>query len=80
MKALILLSTALLVTASKYEFPEEWHLWKAEHFKSYENEKEELQRHVVWLSNREYINQHNNHADVFGYTLRMNRFGDMVQL
>lgn len=80
MKALIALLAALLVTrASGYEFPEEWHLWKAQHSRSYESTREELQRHVTWLSNKEYIEQHNKHADLFGYTLRMNQFGDMVK-
>ena len=60
------------------EFPPEWHAWKATHDISYENEYEEQKRHVVWQSNQEYIDQHNKYEEQFGYTLEMNKFGDMV--
>ena len=56
----------------------EWHQWKAEHGKSYESEREELERHLVLLSNREYINAHNKRAESIGFTLSMNQFGDKV--
>lgn len=78
MRLLFLLSLVLLATAAKYKYPAEWHLWKATHNKGYESEDEELQRHINWLSNKEYIEQHNKHADLFGHTLAMNQFGDMV--
>ena len=60
-------------------FPKDWHVWKGEHSKSYQDLQEELSKHLVWLGNREYINQHNQFSHVFGYTLKMNRFGDMVR-
>ena len=66
--------------AANVSFPPEWHLWKTEHGKSYKNTKEELSKHLVWLDNQEYINQHNKYADVFGYTLKINRFGDLVSM
>ena len=62
----------------QYQHPEEWDLWKTEHGKSYESQREELERHLVWLSNREYINGHNANSDIFGFTLSMNHFGDIV--
>ena len=62
----------------KFQFVEEWSLWKGEHDKSYGSQLEELERHLVWLSNRKYIEQHNANAHLFGFTLRMNHFGDMV--
>ena len=62
----------------KYESVEEWKLWKSTHKKSYQSNKEELERHLVWLSNKEYIEQHNAYADIFGFTLAMNQFGDLV--
>ena len=65
-------------TARPERFSEEWHLWKSEHEKSYKDEMEELERHSIWLSNKEYIEQHNIRSDVFGYTLKMNMFGDLV--
>ena len=72
----------LVVAAAKvqYEFAEEWSLWKSQHGKSYQSELEELERHLVWLSNKKYIESHNNNAEVFGYTLAMNNFGDLVSL
>ena len=79
MKLLVLLSTlTLAAAAAKFEFREEWNLWKAQHGKSYNEEREELERHIVWLSNKKYIEHHNDNADIFGFTLRMNQFGDLV--
>ena len=69
---------AIVLCEAQYHHQEEWHLWKAEHGKSYESERKELERHLVWLSNREYINAHNANSDVFGFTLAMNHFGDIV--
>ena len=67
-----------LTAALNCQFAEEWHSWKDSYGKSYTSELEELERHSVWLSNRKYIEEHNTHADVFGYTLAMNHFGDVV--
>ena len=80
MGLLVTMSTAIL--QSKYAFVEEWQLWKSDHGKKYDSQREELDRHLVWLSNREYIQQHNVNAKagVFGYTLALNRFADMVKL
>ena len=77
----ILVCSVLLAVVTcevQYQHPEEWQLWKTEHGKSYESQREELERHLVWLSNREYINAHNANSDVFGFTLSMNHFGDIV--
>lgn len=41
--------------------------------------QDELERHIVWLSNRKYIEEHNRNSGTFGYTLAMNQFGDMVR-
>ena len=89
---LVLHGVCILVILSCYEawgkgtkdfgsvtFPLEWHLWKSDHGKSYGNLKEELSKHLVWLGNKEYINQHNKYSHVFGYTLKMNHLGDMVR-
>ena len=63
----------------KFEFVEEWQLWKARHSKIYDTEILELERHLTWLSNKKYIEQHNANSHIFGFTLAMNRFGDMVR-
>ena len=74
-------SLAVLCRAAvqiRYEFVEEWRLWKTKHGKAYETQPVELERHLVWLSNRKYIESHNSNADIFGYNLAMNSFGDLV--
>jgi len=82
MKLLVLLSTvclaAVAAAAAKFEFLEEWEMWKEQHGKGYQSEREELERHLIWLSNKQYIDQHNANSDIFGFTLAMNHFGDMV--
>lgn len=75
----VLLSVvAVCVAELHYEFKEEWRLWKTDHGKSYRTDMEELERHLVWVSNKKYIEAHNANVEVFGYTLAMNSFGDMV--
>ena len=79
MNLLVFLSLiGLAASAAHYEFLEEWNLWKGQHGKSYGCQQEELEKHIVWLSNKKYIEQHNANAHIFGYTLAMNQFGDLV--
>jgi len=75
MKVVFLL--ALVGVALAFDFPEEWEVWKQEHNKKYGSEEEELHRHITWQSNKKYIDGHNEHSDAFGFTLKMNEFGDM---
>ena len=77
---LALLATAVSTAQISLQHPEEWLQWKSQHGKSYDSQRHELERHLVWLSNREYINAHNKNADIFGFTLAMNHFGDMVRI
>ena len=72
------LAVAVRSGSPRYELREEWNLWKSKHGKSYESEYLELERHLVWLSNKEYIDQHNANSDIFGFTLAMNHHGDLV--
>ena len=51
-----------------------------QHGKQYDTDEEELSRQIVWEANRNYVQNHNEHADVFGFTLAMNEFADMVKL
>ena len=73
-----LLGLALAASVPHYQFVEEWSMWKGQHQKTYENDLEELNSHVVWLSNKKYIEAHNQNAHVFGFTLAMNHFADLV--
>ena len=68
----------LVLAKPKIQYPREWHSWKAEHGIAYKDDHEELGRHIVWLSNQKYIDEHNKYSDHFGFTLKMNKFGDMV--
>ena len=80
MKIIFVLPILLVaVASSSLEYGEEWDLWKAQHGKWYQSLGEERERHRVWLTNREYIEQHNANADYHGYTLALNHFGDLVQ-
>lgn len=65
---------------AKLKHVDEWFEWKQRHDKSYDSTLEELERHLIWLSNRKYIEQHNANAKVFGFTLSMNHLGDMVRI
>ncbi len=72
------LGLALSIRLPQYEYVEEWNLWKNQHSKSYETEVEELDNHLIWLSNKKFIELHNANSHIFGYKLAMNHFGDMV--
>ena len=61
------------------ELSKEWEQWQTEHGKRYLDVREMVERHIVWASNREYIEQHNKNALLLGYSLRMNQFGDLVK-
>ena len=63
---------------AKFESLEEWNAWKGYHGKTYQSEMEEIEKHIVWLSNKEYVDQHNANAHIFGFNLDMNHLGDMV--
>ena len=70
------LSTEVSRSARQYGL--EWWGWRKQHNKHYVNSQEELERYVVWRSNTAYINSHNVYADRFGFSLAMNKYGDMV--
>lgn len=63
-----------------FEAVEEWHLWKATHGKSYTSNLEELEKHIVWRSNKAYIEQHNINAKrgIYSYEVKLNHLADLV--
>lgn len=77
MRTVFVLIIGLAAVTTAFEFPAVWNAWKAEHGKNYRSVKEELYRHIIWQSNLKYVDEHNAHADKFGYTLKMNKFGDL---
>lgn len=62
----------------KFRYEQEWGKWKLTNDRNYTSELEELERHLIWLSNKVYIDQHNANAHIFGFTLAMNHLGDLV--
>ena len=62
-----------------YQFPEQWEAWKTQHGKNYSSQLEDLDRHLVWLSNKKFIESHNANEDYFGFALGMNSLGDLVR-
>lgn len=58
----------------------EWFAWKRQHQRNYTSDFEELERYIIWRSNKLYVHYHNKYADTFGYTLRLNQFGDLVSM
>ena len=76
--AVTLCLVAISTATPTYQLSHEWHAWKSKHRKSYISNAEELERHLIWLSNKKYIEGHNANNNVFGYSLSMNQFGDMV--
>ena len=48
------------------------------HSKSYPDSDEESSRYNTWRANKDLIDRHNQHADLLGFTLEMNKFGDLV--
>lgn len=79
----LLLCVCLTAQASsigaKFKLVDEWNNWKSFHGKDYVSEKQELEKHITWLSNKEYIDQHNANAHIYGFTLGLNHMGDMVR-
>ena len=51
--------------------------WPQKHGKVYPSELEELRRYTIWQSKKAFVEEHNRHADKFGYTLAVNKFSDM---
>ena len=58
----------------------EWLQWKNQHQKSYRSEREERKKHSVWLTNREFVSNHNSNWEEHGYSLSLNQFADLVRI
>lgn len=64
--------------AALFKHAEEWSNWKLKHVKTYATSLDELERHMIWLSNKKFIDHHNANSHIFGFTLAMNHLGDVV--
>jgi cathepsin L len=68
-----------LLLAVAYSSPlAEWEAWKAQFSKKYSSDLEELTRMNTFISNKAYIDSHNQNKDKFGFDLAMNEFGDLT--
>ena len=68
-----------LLLAVAYSSPlAEWEAWKAQFSKKYSSDLEELTRMNTFISNKAYIDSHNQNKDKFGFDLAMNEFGDLA--
>lgn len=76
MKVLVVLACAIAI-ATAFDYTAEWELWKKGNGKEYETETIELARHTIWESNKNYVDNHNQHKEKFGFSLEMNEFSDM---
>lgn len=56
----------------------QWKLWKATHSREYGTPLAEIHRLSIWLSNRRYVEKHNEQAHQHGFKLKINSFGDLV--
>ena len=74
----ILLATTVSIPSTSLDITPEWNSWKTQHGKIYPSLMEEQDRHRIWLSNKEFIEEHNMNADYHGYSLTLNHFGDLV--
>ena len=65
----------------RYEALQEWELWKGEHGKRYDSMLEELERHIVWSSNRAFVEQHNINArmGMYSFEVKLNHLADLVR-
>ena len=73
---LVALAAAAAVTG--FQHTEEWEAWKKEHGRVYESDEIEHRRHAIWEKKMKFIEEHNANADETGFTVEMNKFGDMV--
>ena len=79
MNILILLCGITLVAGTNYELAKEWNSWKDAHGKRYDTSGEEQKRLSIWLANKRQVDRHNTEAEIHGFTLAMNVFGDLVR-
>ena len=77
MKLLLVLALVALA-AAKFEYTQEFQDWKVKYNKVYETKETELERQIIWESNKKFVENHNANSDKFGFTVAMNEFADLV--
>ena len=79
MKLLLVLALVALA-AAKFEYTQEFQDWKVKYNKVYETKETELERQIIWESNKKFVENHNANSDMFGFTVAMNEFADLVSI
>jgi cathepsin L len=74
----VLLVALFVVIGSCSSLVDEWETWKLAYNKKYVSPDEEVKRYNVWIENKKFIELHNKKKDKIGYTLEMNKFGDIT--
>ena len=77
MKVLFILALVAIASAH-FEYTQEFQEWKVKYSRKYGTKDEELQRQIIWESNKKFVENHNANADKFGFTVAMNEFADLV--
>ena len=75
MRVALLLLVAVSAVSCLKELDTEWENWKIANKREYADGEEKLRR-VIWEDNLVKIQTHNSMES--SYTLKMNKFGDMV--
>lgn len=76
--ALLVLGLFFVKGFAGFQFAEEWELWKKTHSKTYKDDIEEFHRNRIWLKNKAYVDNHNANAHKFKFTVKMNKYADLV--
>ena len=77
MKLLLVLALVALA-AAEFEYTQEFQDWKVKYNKVYETKETELERQIIWESNKKFVENHNANSDKFDFTVAMNEFADLV--
>ncbi|XP_017556717.1 procathepsin L [Pygocentrus nattereri] len=68
-------------TESEEESPTDWTLWKKANRVTYEEEADDMERKVIWETNRRMIDENNKkfHIGISSFTMAMNKYGDLTK-
>ncbi|XP_055019409.1 cystein proteinase inhibitor protein salarin-like [Boleophthalmus pectinirostris] len=77
---LLLISSALSVSAEDRDLDKEFEEWKTKYNKVYSSPEEEVKRRAIWEETLKGVEAHNKAADegVHSYRLSMNQFSDLT--
>ncbi|XP_042605645.1 procathepsin L [Cyprinus carpio] len=80
--ALLMWAPLQVAADSDEEAPSEWALWKRLHQISYDEESDDVQRQIIWETNKRMIEKNNDDFQ-FGlssFSMGMNKYGDLTNM